>query len=203
MGVRERKERERKEMRERILESAHRLFLGKSFEEISIRNIADAIEYSPTAIYLYFKDKDAIFYALQGEAFKVFNSYVAGVVAIKKPFDRLVKLTEKYIEFMFEHPKYYTIMFIMESPMNSDENSENWQEGAQTHRFLEDIVEQCKREGYFKNVETKILAFTIWSYMHGMCSLTLRNRMRIYAPADREAIRTESFQQFIRFLKSF
>lgn len=202
MGVRERKEREKKEMRERILQSAHDLFLRKSFEEVSIRNIADAIEYSPTSIYLYFKDKDAIFYALQGEAFKIFNLYIANVSVIKKPFNRLIRLTEKYIEFTFAHPKYYNIMFIMESPPNGVENSQNWQDGAHTHRYLESIIEECKQEGHFKNIETMVLSFTIWSYLHGMCSLVLRNRMRVYSPEHRESIRNESFRHFVSFLHS-
>lgn len=201
MGVKERKERDRLEMREMILQSAHSLFLDKSFEEISIRNIADAIEYSPATIYLYFKDKNEIFYALQGEAFKIFNSYVADVVSIDNPFDRLIELARKYISFTFTHPKYYNIMFIMESPMNCDENSENWKEGARAHEFLETIVEACKAEGHFKNQETRVISFMIWSFMHGMCSLTLRNRMRIYKSEDRETIRIEALKQFTDLLK--
>lgn len=201
MGVKERKERDRLEMREMILQSAHSLFLDKSFEDISIRNIADAIEYSPATIYLYFKDKNEIFYALQGEAFKIFNSYVADVVSIDDPFDRLIELAKKYISFTITHPKYYNIMFIMESPMNCDENSENWKEGAKAHEFLEAIVEACKAKGRFKSQETRVVSFMIWSFMHGMCSLALRNRMRIYRPEDREAIRTESLKQFMDLLK--
>jgi len=201
MGVKERKERDRLEMREMILQSAHNLFLDKSFEEISIRNIADAIEYSPATIYLYFKDKNEIFYALQGEAFKIFNSYVADVVSVANPFDRLIELANKYISFTFTHPKYYNIMFIMESPMNCDENSENWMEGAKAHQFLEVIVEACKAKGYFKSQGTRVVSFMIWSFMHGMCSLALRNRMRIYEPKDREIIRAQSLRQFMDLLR--
>ncbi len=202
MGVKERKERDRQGMREKILQSAHHLFLDKGFEDISIRNIAEAIEYSPATIYLYFKDKNEIFFALHGEAFKIFNSYLGEVMLIKDPMDRLIKLGEKYIEFTFAHPRYYNIMFIMEAPMNCDENSEDWQEGAKAHCFLEGVVEECKKNGHFKNLNTKILSFTIWSYMHGMCSLALRNRMRIYPEAERESIRKKSFKQFTNLLKA-
>jgi AcrR family transcriptional regulator len=201
MGVKERKERDRLEMRERIVQSAHNLFLDKSFEEISIRNIADAIEYSPATIYLYFKDKNEIFYALRGEAFKIFNSYVADVMSITSPFGRLIGLANKYISFTFTYPKYYNIMFTMEPPMNCDENSGNGQEGESVYQFLEAIVEACKPEGYFRNRETKIISFTIWSFMHGMCSPISHNRMRIYEPGDREAIRIESLKQFMDLLK--
>ena len=73
MGVKERKEREKHDMRELILKAAHQIFVDKSFEEVSIRNIADEIEYSPATIYLYFKDKNEIFYALHTEAFKIYD----------------------------------------------------------------------------------------------------------------------------------
>ena len=43
-------------MKRKILEAAKALFLDQGFEKTSIRNIADAIEYSPSTIYLYFKD---------------------------------------------------------------------------------------------------------------------------------------------------
>ena len=202
MGVKERKERDRNDKRELILQSAHQLFLDKGFDHISIRNIAEAIEYSPATIYLYFKDKNEIFHSLHAQAFKKFNSYLAQVMTVSSPIDRLIKLGEKYIEFTFAHPKYYSIMFIMEAPMNSDENSEEWQEGAKAHAFLEGIVKECKQQGHFKGLDTKILSFTIWSYMHGMCSLALRNRMKIYPEKDRESIRKKSFKQFANLLKS-
>ena len=200
MGVKERKEREKKEMKEMILQSAHRLFLEKGFEAASIRNIADSIEYSPALIYSYFKDKNEIFYAIQGEAFKAFNEYVSDVETIREPFDRLVHLSQKYIDFTFTHPQYYNIMFMMESPNN--ENAENWKEGEQTYTLFENILEACKKQGYFKNTDTKALSLSIWSYMHGMCSLTLRNRLRIYSQDEREAVRTRSFSIFIGFLQS-
>src|SRR3954466_16321049 len=111
MGVKERKERQKLEMKDLILQSAHQLFLNKGFEEVSIRNIAEAIEYSPATIYLYFKDKNEIFYALHGEAFKKFNIHVAPIISIKDPLERLFALGEKYMEFAFSFPKYYDIMF--------------------------------------------------------------------------------------------
>ena len=101
MGVKERKERDRQEMRETILQSAHHLFIDKGFEDVSIRNIAEAIEYSPATIYLYFKDKNEIFYALHGEAFKKFNEFLSVLATIKDPFKRLIKMGEKYMEFAF------------------------------------------------------------------------------------------------------
>ena len=189
-------------MKELILKSAHQLFIEKGFDEVSIRNIAEAIEYSPATIYLYFKDKNEIFYAICGEAFKIFNQYMAQVFTIKDPFKRLVAMGEKYIEFTFEYPKYYTIMFIAEAPMQSDQNSEGWLEGGRALEALEGIVADCIKEGLLKKQPVKAMAFTIWSYMHGMCTLALRDRMKHYTEEEREGMIEKSFKIFIQLLKN-
>jgi AcrR family transcriptional regulator len=201
MGVKERKERQKVEMKDLILQSAHQLFLEKGFGEVSIRNIAEAIEYSPATIYLYFKDKNDIFYALHGEAFKSFNLAIAPITTIKDPLERLFSLGEKYMEFAFSNPKYYDIMFIIESPMQCDENSEDWKEGESALKFLESIVFECIGHGHFKNQDPKILAFSIWSYMHGMCSLALRDRMKVYPEEERASMQLKSFEIFKQMLR--
>jgi AcrR family transcriptional regulator len=200
MGVKERKERDRQEMRETILKSAHQLFVDKGFEDVSIRNIAEAIEYSPATIYLYFKDKNQIFYALHGEAFKKFNEFLSPLAAIKDPFKRLIKMGEKYMEFAFHSPKYYDIMFIMQAPMDCAENSEEWKEGEIAHCQLENLVKECQGVGYFQNKEYKTLSFLIWSTMHGMCSLVLRDRMKVYEESERVKMLDKSFKMFKQIL---
>ena len=58
MGILERKEKQREEIRKMILEASMQLFVKEGFENVSIRKIADLIEYSPTTLYIYFKDKN-------------------------------------------------------------------------------------------------------------------------------------------------
>lgn len=203
MGVRERKERDKAEMREMILQSAHKLFIDRGFEEVSIRNIAEAIEYSPATIYLYFKDKNEIFYALHNEAFKRFNAMMGEHLStIPDPFDRLIGMGEGYIRFAMEHPKYYEIMFIMESPMDCEENREEWEEGNKALAALENLLITCQQAGRFQGQDPRVLAFSIWSYMHGMCSLSLRKRLRCYSVEDGQRIPRESFENFKMMLSN-
>lgn len=203
MGVKERKERQKLEMKELILKAAHDLFLDKGFDEVSIRNIADAIEYSPATIYLYFKDKNEIFLALHDASFRAFNVFTADLAKIKDPFKRLTALGEKYMEFALKHPQYYEMMFIIEAPMLCDENKEQWPEGTRTLEGLEHLIGACKQEGYFKGHDAKTMAFVAWSHMHGICALALRDRLRMYPEEEREAIRIKSFKVFISMLKQF
>ncbi|MBS1508860.1 MAG: TetR/AcrR family transcriptional regulator [Bacteroidetes bacterium] len=202
MGVKERKERDRQEMRDTILQSAHQLFVDKGFDDVSIRNIAEAIEYSPATIYLYFKDKNEIFYALHMEAFKIFNEYMFTLAEIQDPFMRLMKMGERYMEFTFKFPKYYDIMFIMQAPMNCDINSEEWKMGEAAHCQLENLVKECQDTGHFTGKDYKTLSFLIWSTMHGMCSLALRDRMKIYVEEERSKMLEKSFTMFKQILET-
>jgi AcrR family transcriptional regulator len=201
MSLKERRVREKEEMRTIILDSAHKLFLDNGFDKVSIRNIAEAIEYSPATIYLYFKDKNEIFHALHQEAFRFYNHFNRELPSIKDPFDRLVKMGEKYFEFMTTHPKYYNIMFLMEAPMQMKENVDEWKEGAKAHSYLEQTVLECINLGYLKAENHQVLALTIWSYMHGICSLIIRNRMKMYPEEVRIDMRQKSFALFMSMIK--
>src|SRR2546426_11617054 len=71
MGIKERHERDREAVRRAILDAARELFVTEGYQNVSIRKIAERIEYSPAAIYGYFPSKDDIFFALAEEGFRL------------------------------------------------------------------------------------------------------------------------------------
>ena len=77
MGVKERQEREREAVSRAILDAARDLFVAEGYPHVSIRKIAERIEYSPAAIYGYFPSKDDIFFALAEEGFRLLISSAA------------------------------------------------------------------------------------------------------------------------------
>ena len=91
MGIVERKEREKEEMRRLMLDAALTLFREKGLDAVSIRNIAEMIEYSPATIYLYYKDKSEILSALQYEAAAVKRSHLMSAALIENPWERLIE----------------------------------------------------------------------------------------------------------------
>lgn len=205
MGVKERKERDKLERREQILQAAHDLFLEKGFEQVSIRNIAEAIEYSPATIYLYFKDKNEIFHALHTEAFKKFNEYLQNLPLIVDPMERLLFMGKSYLEFSLLHPEYYDIMFIMQAPMDCVDHMdclEEWPEGKCTHDLLEQLIQQCIHHGYFKGHDYKSLALMVWAGVHGLCSLKIRDRLRIYPEEIRETMFNSAYETFKKLILS-
>src|SRR6267142_2939153 len=71
MGIKERQVRDREAVQRAILDAARELFVTEGFQQVSIRKIAERIEYSPAAIYGYFPSKDDIFFALAEEGFRL------------------------------------------------------------------------------------------------------------------------------------
>ncbi|TAN44218.1 MAG: TetR/AcrR family transcriptional regulator [Nitrospirae bacterium] len=176
MGITERREKEKKEMRGLILETAMKLFLEEGFENVSLRRIADKIEYSPATIYLYFKDKDEILYALHNEGFEKLYALQQTTLDIKDPLKRLWKQGELYINFGLENPEYYNLMFIMRSPAKKICEENQWETGLRSYGFLKDNVSECMEAGLMPMAEVEIATFSFWAHVHGVVSLIIRER---------------------------
>ena len=180
MTISTRKERQKEELRGKILQAAKELFMQKGFEDTSIRNIAEKIEYSPTTIYLYFKDKDDIFCELHKEGFKLLNQYFRSLAHVSDPFERLKAINKAYITFALENGEFYDLMFIIRSPINSiAKDDSDWEEGKRAFAFLTETIKECIAKGYFENMQPDIVAFTVWSMVHGIVSLEIRNRCSV------------------------
>jgi AcrR family transcriptional regulator len=183
MGIKERKERHREDLKQLILDSAKALFMKYGYEQTSIRKIAAEIEFSPTTIYLYYRDKSDILYALHQEGFKLMAERFRGLQNVEHPMERLKAMGRTYMQFALENSDFYSLMFIMKEPLEFlDEKQkancdEGWPEGHNVFMTLVNTVEECQQHGYFKGHETKTLSLLIWSTMHGLCSLSINGHL--------------------------
>ena len=202
MGIIQRKEREKEEMRRLILDAALRLFRERGYDGVSIRNIAEAIEYSPGTIYLYYKDKSEIFFALQYEAAAVKRDHLLPVAGIADPWERLVEFGRRYVDFGMKHPDLYDLLFITRAPMEYIENQECWKLGMATHAFFQETVQACVDQRYFKSTDTETIAYTLWCHAHGLVSLFVRERMRMYPEEQRQELAEKSFAMIVKMAES-
>lgn len=180
MGIKERKENEKSEMKELILKTAMKLFLDKGFNNITIRNIAEKIEYSPATIYLYFKNKDEILYTLRGEGFEKLYEWQKTSLNTNDPLKRLLKGGEAYISFALENPEYYDLMFMMRGPVKTIKETNFCDIGLKSYELLKNNVNECMTQGLFPRMDVDIVAFSLWSYVHGIASLIIRSRGIIF-----------------------
>lgn len=196
MGSAERKERDRQEMREMILAAAKKLFIQKGFEHVTIRRIADAIEYSPATVYLYFTDKVSIFCALQEIGFQELYRRQQVLNAIKNPAEKLRACGKIYIDFAMENQEMYDLMFIMSAPMKKFTDLNEWTMGKQSYDVLRETVQQCIEEGYIKASDPNIGAFSLWALLHGVVSIFIRDRAPMI-PKEHQGLIVEQILGFV------
>jgi AcrR family transcriptional regulator len=177
MGIAERRERDRQEMRQLILDAAMGLFVNEGFDQISMRRIAEKIEFSPATVYLYFKDKDDIMFELHRRAFDHFYSYEVRVASVADPFERLKKLGEVYMSFALENPEEYDLLFIMRGTGLRIKAEKDWDEGIRTYDFLKGVVKECLDQGLIKPMDPDVISLSMWGTVHGLVSLVIRNRL--------------------------
>ncbi len=178
MGISERKEKQKLEIRKAILDASMKLFVEQGFENVSIRKIADLIEYSPTTVYLYFKDKNEILFNLHEIGFQKMAEYNADLLTIKNPLVRLHKMGEHYMQFGLEHPAFYDLMFILQAPMEALQGMDNceWKCGDEALGKLKNTIRECMDKNLIEKGDVDAIAMAIWGMVHGMVSLAIRNR---------------------------
>jgi AcrR family transcriptional regulator len=203
MGLIERKEREKEDMRRLILNAARSLFLEQGYEKTSIRGIAEAIEYSPATIYLYYKDKNDLFFALHQEAFQKLIFEFQDVMDIEDPFERLAEMGQHYLKYAFENPELYDLMFMMKSPIeNLACKEEIWEDGHIALGMLKSIVAECIEKQYFKNPDIEASSMMIWANVHGLVTLQLKNRTMMFPENERLPRIFSAFELFLKTIKT-
>lgn len=176
MGSEERKEREKREMRRLIIDSAMQLFVEKGMVNVSIRAIADKIEYSPGSIYSYFKDKGEIIHAIHTEGFEKLYALQKTLDDVKNPVDKLAQMGRLYMKFALENRDYYDLMFIAKGVAEKINEKQEWDVGNRSYEYLRDTVKDCIEQGYINDPNVDAVTFGIWGFVHGMAALIIRGR---------------------------
>lgn len=189
MGLTERKEREKAELKDLILLAAKNILLDQGQEGLSIRKIADAIEYSPATIYLYFKDKDEILHELMEMGFKLMNTYMAESFGFDDPVKRIHEIGNAYIKFGLENKDWYDLMFNSDKPMKHIEKCmEDWDEGMAMFDFLTKSCNEAIQKLNLKGLDERILALHLWSCVHGLVNLAQSERLEIVERNNTQAL---------------
>ena len=184
MGVKERQEREREAVSRAILDAARDLFVVEGYQNVSIRKIAERIEYSPAAIYSYFPSKDDIFLALAEEGFRLLFS----ACCAEPPANKVEAIRAgfwKVYEFSKAHPEYYALMFIDRSVPRL---SQDWERFGFVRDMKINIAERIRDaidEGVFPPETQPHAVFRILlAAIHGAAITRLCDRLQQDEDAD-------------------
>jgi len=176
MGVTERRERERIATRKKILDAARELFACEGYDGVSMRKVAQKIEYSPTAIYVHFPDKESLFLELCHSDFRKLAGTFLQLAKIADPVERIRRIGYAYMKFGLQNPNHYRMMFMTAHPNlvdPKDLGKGNPEEDA--YEFLRQTVEQALKAGAFREDldDADLIAQTLWAGVHGVISLQI------------------------------
>jgi AcrR family transcriptional regulator len=163
MGIRERQERDREAVRRRILDAARELFVSEGYHNVSIRKIAERIEYSPAALYSYFPAKDDIFFALAEEGFRLLHGTPADLDALEAlpPLERIRGMFWRLYEFSCQQPAYFALMFVDRTVPSVSANYERFAFAREMRQRALAHVQKCVDEGLFPADIPPAVAFRI------------------------------------------
>jgi AcrR family transcriptional regulator len=177
MGIIERKSRQKDEVRSSILEAAWEIVLSDGWNSLSIRKIADIIEYSSPVIYDHFANKEAILLELGKKGFRLLNEEL--VKAKKRslnPEKQIEAMAFSYWEFAFENKAYYQVMFGLGMP-----SCQTISETSELVTFSGLIMQPIKELIKVSNtdVDPNLKLHTFWSMLHGLISINMINNSEI------------------------
>ncbi len=177
MGPTERRQREREEVRARILDAARDLFVAEGFDAVTMRRIADRIEYSPTAIYFHFKDKESLLQELCTSDFQKLAAQFLKIARIDDPVERVRRAGIAYCDFAVEHPNHYRLMFMTpHPPIDPEDNAiERGNPEQDAYAFLCSAIREAIETGRFRpeHDDVELVSQTVWAGVHGVIALNI------------------------------
>jgi AcrR family transcriptional regulator len=169
VGIAERRERERDEVRQKILQAAQELFATEGYDRVTMRRVAEAIEYSPTTIYLHFKDKNELVHSLCQQNFEQLIEALGSEGPTTDPIEALKQMGIAYTRFGLTYPNHYRFMFL--TPFG--EGHAPSPAGQQSFQLLRDAVAKGVAARRFRLDDVDTVAQILWSSLHGAVSLLI------------------------------
>lgn len=173
---RARRNREKVETRERILEAARELFTNQGYVHTSMRRIADQIGYTATALYHHFADKDALLNELCACDFRELGEALRQMDQIPDPITRIRTMGRNYVRFALSHPQQFRFMFLVERPLPGPDCVQI-DPGEDGYEFLLANVREAMALGLLRPEyqDAEALAQMLWAGVHGLAAIHLHS----------------------------
>ncbi len=179
MSIAERRVREKEAMRSNILTTGWQIVKEEGWQSLSIRKIADAIQYSVPVIYDYFENKEAILLEFGKQGFElVIEKLKAAKASSLDPSEQLRAIADAYWEFAFKNKEYYQLMWGMSIPCC--EMDKCMPERSVFRDLVMAPMIEIIEGGNHKDAENSacLKYHTFWSILHGLISI------KMVAPPD-------------------
>ncbi|MCA5003692.1 TetR/AcrR family transcriptional regulator [Sphingobacterium bovistauri] len=173
-----RREKEIQELRQAIIDQSWKIIQEEGWQSLSIRKIADAINYSVPVIYKHFENKEAIVEYFSKEGFKklAVSLHIAQINALSNT-EQVEEIALAYWKFASENTQYYRIMFGLGIPACETINSNDEMKASSSLMLdaINNVLKQYENEQVDRHLKLK----TFWSMLHGFIAIDLLSNHEI------------------------
>lgn len=196
MGVVERREREKAALRRKILDAGREILVDEGYQALTMRKLAEKIEYTPGALYIHFPDKDALVRAICQSDMQEFAQRCLAALSTSQPLEQLRALARLYARFALEHPQQYKVLFVLDSvpQFAHDDLVERGNPETDAYAILEIAVSNALAAGHFPAFQKRpqLVAQLMWAGMHGVVSIENRRHDGMKIPFEPIELRVEA-----------
>lgn len=189
MGAKTRREKQKENLRQEILDAARELFAKEGYESVSMRKIAEKIDYSPTTIYLHFEDKADLLFHICEETFAKLMKVDQKVLAEDTdPLTKVKKIGRAYVDFGLKHPYHYQLTFMVPREYTHKMSPEDYQKeglGFRAFDVVKSCVEECIKKGIFRKIDANVASQVLWAGVHGITSLLIAKTLFPWVDKDK------------------
>ena len=186
--------------RRAILDAALSLFVSDGYAQVSIRNIAAKVEYSPGAIYSYFTSKDEIFFALAEEGFRLLGATQHAQTPSDDPLDEIRTAARRFYEFSKVQPQYFALVFLDRRVPRIGREYERFAFMSDLRSRLRAQMQRCIDSGLLPaSVDADVGLRLLWAPILGIAALRLSERL---APEDADRLVLDAIDTTIAGLQA-
>ncbi|QHT71270.1 TetR/AcrR family transcriptional regulator [Rhodocytophaga rosea] len=174
MGVIERRQRQKENIRTGILQAARNIATKENWQAVTIRKIADEIEYTAPIVYEYFENKEAVLLAIALEGAEILLEKISNVALTEDPKARLIQFAQAHWQFACEHPEVYKLMFGFEWLPSHPEARPKI--ALQVRKIFLDTLSEIS--GVTDETKLESFSFNYMCILHGFTSLIMLAQSR-------------------------
>lgn len=172
-----RREQTRQAVRLRIMDEGRKLFAEKGYEAATMRDVAKATQYTPSALYYHFKDKAELMRAICSEDFLGLASRFQEAMTSANPLDNIKNMGRAYAQFALDYPNHYRLMFMTNYSLGPTEEDQTRKGDPDQDAYagLHLLVTLAMEQGLLRPelTDAHLVAQTFWGGIHGIITLEL------------------------------
>jgi AcrR family transcriptional regulator len=180
LGIAERKGRERAEREHRIVAAARVIAEREGWDAVTIRRLAEEIEYSQPVLYSHFENRDAIVTAVAVEGFRDITAALRKAASGSTGRNALKNVAMAYLAFALSRPALYEAMFVLPTNLRFAEAGTRPELQAGFEALAAVVTPFC--------VDAALVTETFWAALHGLAELERSGRVRPKARDERIAL---------------